>query len=44
MPKMKDSGIRWIGEIPENWDVVRVKDAFTKKKAVNAENNPNIGK
>ena len=23
---MKDSGIEWIGEIPENWDVKRVKE------------------
>lgn len=23
---MKDSGIPWIGEIPEGWDVVRLKD------------------
>lgn len=22
---MKDSGIEWIGKIPENWDVVRIK-------------------
>ena len=25
MRKMKDSGIEWIGEIPENWDVRRIK-------------------
>src|SRR5574344_2107774 len=24
--KMKDSGIEWIGEIPENWDVTRIKN------------------
>lgn len=24
-PKMKDSGIDWIGEIPEHWDVKRIK-------------------
>lgn len=24
--KMKDSGIEWIGEIPEHWEVVRLKD------------------
>lgn len=23
--KMKDSGIEWIGEIPEDWDVVRIR-------------------
>lgn len=25
---MKDSGIEWIGEIPESWGVKRVKDVF----------------
>jgi len=23
--KMKDSGIEWLGEIPEHWDIIRVK-------------------
>lgn len=32
MRKMKDSGIEWIGEIPESWSVGRVKTAFTRKK------------
>ena len=27
--KMKDSGIEWIGEIPEGWEVHRVKTHFT---------------
>ena len=26
--KMKDSGIEWIGEIPEEWEVHRVKNNF----------------
>ena len=26
--KMKDSGIEWIGEIPEEWDVRRIKTIF----------------
>ena len=25
MRKMKDSGIEWIGEIPQEWDVRRIK-------------------
>lgn len=29
--KMKDSGIEWIGEIPEDWDVVRLKQIITCK-------------
>ena len=27
--KMKDSGIDWIGEIPEEWDVKRIKTIFS---------------
>lgn len=42
MNEMKNSGIRWIGQIPENWDVVRVKDAFTRKKAKAKQENPII--
>jgi type I restriction enzyme S subunit len=26
---MKDSGIEWIGDVPEHWKVKRVKDVFT---------------
>ena len=28
MRKMKDSGIEWIGEIPEGWEVHRIKNHF----------------
>ena len=28
---MKDSGIDWIGEIPEGWKVIRLKDIFSLK-------------
>ena len=31
MRKMKDSGIEWIGEIPERWNTVRVKHLATEK-------------
>lgn len=27
--KMKDSGIEWIGEIPEEWKIIKVKQLFT---------------
>ena len=27
--KMKDSGVEWIGEIPEAWEVTKVKNAIT---------------
>ena len=26
--EMKDSGVEWIGEIPKQWDVARIKDIF----------------
>ena len=26
MRKMKDSGFEWIGEIPEQWEIGRIKD------------------
>lgn len=42
MTKMKDSGIRWIGEIPTNWNVIRVKDAFVRKKTKAKQKNPTI--
>ena len=29
--KMKDSGIDWIGEIPEDWDTVKIKNLATQK-------------
>lgn len=32
--KMKDSGIEWIGEIPEDWEVVRNKNIFNRKKEI----------
>ena len=29
---MKDSGIEWIGEIPEKWDVYRIANLYTERK------------
>ena len=31
-PKYKDSEVIWIGEIPENWDVIKFKYLFYEKK------------
>lgn len=28
--KMKDSGIEWIGDVPEHWEMCRFKDAFRR--------------
>lgn len=30
--KMKDSGVEWIGEIPEHWEVVRTKYLLNERK------------
>ena len=29
--KMKDSGIEWIGEIPEGWEVHRMKSCISQR-------------
>lgn len=34
MIKMKDSGIPWIGQIPEDWEVCKVKNFFIYKKRI----------
>lgn len=33
--KMKDSGIEWIGEIPEEWDIIRIGHVFTLRNERN---------
>ena len=37
---MKDSGIKWIGEIPEDWEIRKVKDVFLRKKSEAKEDDP----
>ena len=32
MREMKDSGVEWIGEIPNDWSMIRLKYLLTKKK------------
>ena len=34
MRKMKDSGIEWIGEIPEEWETVPLKSQFNFGKGL----------
>ena len=34
MRKMKDSGVEWIGSIPEEWGMVRAKNIFTNHKYI----------
>lgn len=40
--KMKDSGVEWIGEIPEHWDIKKMKYLFKIKKRIEGLENPNI--
>ena len=35
---MKDSGIEWIGEIPEDWDVRRISTCFKEIDEKNIDN------
>ena len=32
--KMKDSGVEWIGEIPEHWEVIRIKNLLTHRASL----------
>lgn len=36
--EMNDSGVYWLGEIPNNWDVIRAKYLFKKEKREPLEN------
>lgn len=40
MREMKDSGIRWMGDIPSDWNVERVKHGFARKKEEAHQENP----
>lgn len=35
-PAYKNSGVPWLGEVPEHWDVLRGKWLFRHKKQINA--------
>jgi type I restriction enzyme, S subunit len=32
--RMKDSGVSWIGEIPEHWEVIQLKRAFVLQRGI----------
>ena len=32
--KMKDSGVEWIGEIPEHWNIIKLKQVFSFRKGL----------
>lgn len=36
-PKYKDSGVKWIGEIPEHWEVKRLAMQFSENKTKNSD-------
>ena len=36
-PAMKDSGVPWLGEVPEHWEMRRGKWLFCHKKQLNAD-------
>jgi type I restriction enzyme S subunit len=31
-PSYKNSGVEWLGEVPEHWEIVRTKDIFNHRK------------
>ena len=37
MSKMKNSGVAWIGDIPENWSLIRFKDKWKNIKEIVGE-------
>lgn len=42
MCDMKDSGIEWIGDIPRNWEVSKIKNLFYRVKEKAKQENPTI--
>ncbi len=40
MREMKDSGIKWLKNIPQNWDILKVKDGFYRKKGKAHQEDP----
>lgn len=42
MREMKESGIDWIGKIPENWKIGKVKDIFIRKNEKANDENPTV--
>lgn len=41
--KMKDSGLKWIGEIPEHWSFVRLKHLLKEKLMYGANEKAEVG-
>ena len=34
-PKYKESGIPWLGQIPEHWETDKVSQLFVERRAMN---------
>lgn len=42
MIEMKNSGVEWIGEIPDEWEVRKVKHSFIRKNEKAMQENPTV--
>ena len=42
MREMKDSGFNWLRQIPQTWEVFKIKDGFTRKKSKALKNDPTV--
>lgn len=42
MREMKDSGFRWLRDIPTDWEVLKIKNGFYRKKAKALQEDPII--
>lgn len=42
MREMKDSGFNWLRQIPQTWEVFKIKDGFTRKKSKALQNDPTV--
>lgn len=42
MREMKDSGFDWLREIPKNWDLLKIKNGFSRKKAKALQDDPMV--
>ncbi|WP_158007103.1 hypothetical protein [Acidithiobacillus caldus] len=43
-PAYKDSGVKWLGEVPEHWMVKPLKTPFTGDGALFKDNTVYLGK
>lgn len=36
-PAMKDSGVEWLGDVPEHWEVLRLGNLLRERREINSE-------